>query len=164
LFLLPGGRPRFLGAAAAVSAIQAGGLPRTWTASLGQTLQGDYCLLARAVATQPHTPTRIQNTANCRIIGMVKHAGQTTARLEARLPRDVMKRLKRAAEIRGRTLTDFVVSAADEAACRTLEETEIIRLSLEGQRQIAAAILNPPAPTAALRRAAKRYHDLFGGA
>lgn len=73
-----------------------------------------------------------------------------------------MKRLKRAAEIRGRTLTDFVVSAADEAACRTLEETEIIRLSIEGQRQIAAAILNPPAPTAALKKAAKRYRELFG--
>ena len=96
------------------------------------------------------------------MIEVMKRARQTTARLEARLPREVMKRLKRAAEIRGRTLTDFVVSAADEAACRALEETEIIRLSIEGQRQIAAAILNPPAPTAALKKAAKRYCELFG--
>ena len=36
------------------------------------------------------------------------------------------------------------------------------RLSLEGQRQIAAAILNPPAPAPALKRAAKRYRALFG--
>jgi uncharacterized protein (DUF1778 family) len=85
-----------------------------------------------------------------------------TARLEARLPHDVMTRLKRAAEIRGRTLTDFVVAAADEAACRTIQDTEIIRLSIEGQRQIAAAILNPPAPAAALKKAAKRYRELFG--
>jgi uncharacterized protein (DUF1778 family) len=49
-------------------------------------------------------------------------------------------------------------------ACRAIQETEIIRLSIEGQRQIAAAILNPPAPTAALRRAAKRYRQLFGTA
>ena len=90
----------------------------------------------------------------------MKHVSSTTARLEARLPLDVMARLKRAAEIRGRTLTDFVVSAADEAACRTLEEAEIIRLTVEGQRQIAAAILNPPGPTAALRKAAKRYRQL----
>ena len=55
----------------------------------------------------------------------------------------------------------FVVAAADEAACRAIQETEIIRLSIEGQRQIAAAILNPPAPTAALKRAAKRYRELF---
>ena len=86
------------------------------------------------------------------------------ARLDVRMPIDVLKRLKRAAEIQGRTVTDFVVAAADEAACRAIEETEIIRLSLEGQRQIAAAILNPPPATAALKRAAKRYRDLFGAA
>jgi len=85
-----------------------------------------------------------------------------TARLEARLPHDAMVRLKRAAEIQGRTLTDFVVAAADEAACRAIQETEIIRLSIEGQRQIAAAILNPPAPSPALKKAAKRYRELFG--
>ena len=70
--------------------------------------------------------------------------------------------MKRAAEIQGRTLTDFVVAAADEAACRTIEQTEIIRLSVEDQRQIAAAILNPPEPGPALRRAARRYRKLFG--
>ena len=36
----------------------------------------------------------------------------TTARLEARLPADVHALLKRAAEVQGRTLTDFVVTAA----------------------------------------------------
>lgn len=55
-----------------------------------------------------------------------------------------------------------MVAAADEAARRAIQETEIVRLSIEGQRQIAAAILNPPAPTPALKRAAKRYRDLFG--
>jgi len=87
---------------------------------------------------------------------------ETSARLEARLPHEVMSRLRRAAEIQGRTLTDFVVAAADEAASRAIQETEIIRLSIEGQRQIAASILDPPAPTAALKRAAKRYRKLFG--
>jgi uncharacterized protein (DUF1778 family) len=66
------------------------------------------------------------------------------------------------AEIQGRTLTDFVVAAADEAACRAIQETEIIRLSIEGQRQIAAAILDPPGPTLALKRAARRYRQLSG--
>ncbi len=92
----------------------------------------------------------------------MRQDSQTTARLEARLPHDVMTRLKRAAEIQGRTLTDFVVAAADEAACRAIQDTEIIRLSIEGQRQIAASILNPPAPTSALRKAAERYRKLFG--
>jgi uncharacterized protein (DUF1778 family) len=91
---------------------------------------------------------------------MVKAAA--TARLEARLPHEVMRRLKRACEIQGRTLTDFVVAAADEAACRAIEQTEIIRLSIEDQRKIADAILSPPAPAAALKKAVKRHRDLFG--
>ncbi len=86
----------------------------------------------------------------------------TTARLEARLPHEVLARLKRAAEIQGRTLTDFVVAAADEAARRSIEQTEIIRLSIEDQRQIAKALLNPPRPTPALRRAFQRRRDLLG--
>ncbi|MDQ2694731.1 MAG: DUF1778 domain-containing protein [Pseudomonadota bacterium] len=86
----------------------------------------------------------------------------TTARLEARLPADVYALIKRAAEIEGRTLTDFVVSAARAAACRTLEETEVIRLSVEDQRRFAEAILNPPEPTPALRRAFQRHRDLLG--
>jgi uncharacterized protein (DUF1778 family) len=96
------------------------------------------------------------------IMSTMKQETSPTARLEARLPHDVMTRLKRAAEIQGRTLTDFVVAAADEAACRAIQDTEIIRLSIEGQRQIAKAILDPPAPTPALKRAAKRYRELFG--
>jgi uncharacterized protein (DUF1778 family) len=86
----------------------------------------------------------------------------TTSRLEARLPVEVMERLKRAAEIQGRTLTDFVVSAADQAACEVIEQTQVIHLSLEGQRQIAEAILNPPEPNEALKKAVQRHRELLG--
>jgi uncharacterized protein (DUF1778 family) len=92
----------------------------------------------------------------------MKSASQTTARLEARLPNEVLTRLKRAAEIEGRSLTDFVVAAADEAACRTIERTEIVRLSIEDQRQIVEALLNPPEPTPASRRAFQRRRELLG--
>ena len=85
-----------------------------------------------------------------------------TARLEARLPNEVHALLKRAAEIEGRTLTDFVVSAAREAACRTIEEAEIIRRSLEDQRRVAEALLSPPEPAPALKRAFQRRRELFG--
>jgi uncharacterized protein (DUF1778 family) len=86
----------------------------------------------------------------------------TTSRLEARLPSDVHALLKRAAELQGRTLTDFVVAAAHEAACRAIEQADVVRLSVEDQHRIAAAILKPPAPVPALRRAAKRHSALFG--
>jgi len=87
---------------------------------------------------------------------------QTIARLEARLPNDVHALLKRAAEIEGRTLTDSVVSAAREAACRTIEQTEIIRLSVEDQRQIAEALLHPPEATPVLKKAFERRRELLG--
>ena len=110
-------------------------------------------------------PSGYTCTAICRIMVdvMAEETPQTTARLEARLPNDVHALLKRAAEIEGRTLTDFVVSAAREAACRTIEATEIIRLSVEDQRQIAEALLNPPEPTPALKKAFQRRRELLGG-
>lgn len=75
------------------------------------------------------------------------------ARLEARIPPEVHALLKRAAEIEGRTMSDFVVSAASAAARSTIEEVEIIRLSREGQEAFAQALLNPPKPAPAMERA-----------
>lgn len=83
-----------------------------------------------------------------------------TARLEARISPDMLSVVKRAAEIQGRSVSDFVVSAAQEAAQRTIEETAIIRLSIEDQRALVEAILNPPAPNEALRKAADAYKRL----
>jgi uncharacterized protein (DUF1778 family) len=85
-----------------------------------------------------------------------------TARLEARITPDLQALLKRAAAIEGRSVTDFVVAAARDAAERTIETTEIIRLSVEDQRRFAELLLNPPEPTPALRRAFKRHRALFG--
>jgi uncharacterized protein (DUF1778 family) len=89
-------------------------------------------------------------------------ASEPTARLEARLPVDVHAMLKRAAQIQGRTLTDFVVTAAQEAARHTIEDAEIIRLSAEGQRRFAEALLNPPEPNEALKRAFEHHRRLVG--
>lgn len=85
-----------------------------------------------------------------------------TARIEARIAPDALKIVKRAAEIQGRSVSDFVVAAAQEAARQTIEETEILWLSVEDQRRFAEAILNPPEPTAALRRAFEKRRELFG--
>ena len=45
----------------------------------------------------------------------------STARLEARISTDLHSMLKRAAELEGRTMTDFVVSAVRDAAQRAIE-------------------------------------------
>jgi uncharacterized protein (DUF1778 family) len=85
-----------------------------------------------------------------------------TARLEARLPVEAYAMLKRAAEIQGRTITDFVVTASCEAAKQAIETNEIIRLSIEDQRVFAESIINPPEPTDALIQAAVKYYELLG--
>jgi uncharacterized protein (DUF1778 family) len=80
-----------------------------------------------------------------------------TARIEARISPDGLKIVKRAAEIQGRSLSDFVVAAAQEAAYRTIERTEIIRVAVEDQRIFAEAIVNPPPLVPAMERAIDRY-------
>ena len=93
---------------------------------------------------------------------MSKSTTLTTARLEARLPGEVHALLKRAAEIEGRTLTDFVVAAASAAARKTIEDSDVIRLSVADQQRFAEALINPPPLAPALKRAIKRHRRLFG--
>jgi uncharacterized protein (DUF1778 family) len=76
-----------------------------------------------------------------------------TARLEARIAPETLAVLKRAAGLQGRSVSDFVIAAAQEAAHRAIEETHMVRLRVEGQRQFAEALLDPPRHLPALRRA-----------
>ncbi|MGH8470068.1 MAG: DUF1778 domain-containing protein [Gammaproteobacteria bacterium] len=84
-----------------------------------------------------------------------------TARLEARLSRDALAVVKRAAELQGRSVSDFVVVAAQEAAWRTIEETNLIRLSLDDQTRFVELLLNPPAPNPAMKRAKAAHTKLI---
>jgi uncharacterized protein (DUF1778 family) len=86
----------------------------------------------------------------------------STARLEARISPDLHALLKRAAEIQGRTMTDFVVTAVKDAAQKAIEQAEVIRLSLADQQRFADALLSPPKPSTALKRAMARHDQLFG--
>lgn len=83
-----------------------------------------------------------------------------TARLEARISTELHAMLKRAAEIQGRTVTDFVVAAVQEAAQRSISQAEIIRLSLKDQQCFAQALLSPSQPAPALDRAFVRRRKL----
>ena len=85
----------------------------------------------------------------------------TTARLEARISTDLHAMLKRAAELQGRTMTDFVVAAGQQAAQQAIEQDGIIRLSLADQASFASALLAPPKPAAALKRAFAQRRKLI---
>jgi uncharacterized protein (DUF1778 family) len=69
--------------------------------------------------------------------------------------------LKRAAELQGRTMTDFVVAAIHDAAQHAIEQAEFIRLSLADQERFAQALLSPPKPTPAFKRAIARRNKLL---
>ena len=84
-----------------------------------------------------------------------------TTRIEARISPDALAVVKRAAEIEGRSLSDFVVAAAQEAANRTIEETHLIRLSVEDQRRFVELLLDPPAANAAMERARASHARLI---
>lgn len=84
-----------------------------------------------------------------------------TARLEARIAPEALAIVKRAAEMEGRSLSDFIVSAAQEAARRTIEDNHIIRLSVEDQQRFVDMLLNPPEPADALKRARQAHSDLI---
>ncbi|MDR2688928.1 MAG: DUF1778 domain-containing protein [Azoarcus sp.] len=86
---------------------------------------------------------------------------KATARFEARISTDLHSMIKRAAELQGRTMTDFVVSAAHDAARRAIEQAEVIRLSLADQECFAQALLSPPQPSQALEQAFVRRRSLL---
>jgi len=91
----------------------------------------------------------------------MRGATNRTSRIEARIAPENLAIVRRAAQILGRSVSDFVVSAAQEAAQKTLAEAELIRLSRKAQQQFADLLLNPPKPTPALRRAFKHRRTLI---
>ncbi|MBL0352133.1 MAG: DUF1778 domain-containing protein [Candidatus Dechloromonas phosphoritropha] len=82
-----------------------------------------------------------------------------TARLEARLSAEQKALLQQAAELSGRTLSEFVVASAQEVATRVIQEHETIRLSRADQIAFVTALLDPPAPNERLRHAAAAYRQ-----
>ena len=85
-----------------------------------------------------------------------------SARLETRIAPETLSLAKRAAEMEGRSLSDFVATAVRDAARRTIEDAQVVRLSLEGQRRFAELIANPPEPEPGLLKAVERHRRLLG--
>jgi uncharacterized protein (DUF1778 family) len=84
-----------------------------------------------------------------------------TARIEARIAPGALRIVKRAAELQGRSVSDFVVAAAREVAHRTLDEARVIRLSLKDQQRFVDLLLKPPALAPAMKRAKKAHARLI---
>jgi uncharacterized protein (DUF1778 family) len=88
---------------------------------------------------------------------MVSDQSIPMARLEARVPQGVKELIQKAADLQGRTLTDFVTAIVEAEATRVIEQHHVLKLNLEDSEAFVEALLNPPEPNAALKKAAQRY-------
>jgi uncharacterized protein (DUF1778 family) len=70
--------------------------------------------------------------------------------------------IERAAELRGSTVTEFVVASAPQAAANTIRDFEMLVLRDQARDVFINAILNPPRPNNAARAAAERYKAKMG--
>ncbi|MBC7203985.1 MAG: DUF1778 domain-containing protein [Pusillimonas sp.] len=85
----------------------------------------------------------------------------SSKRLEARISAELHATLKQAAAMEGRTLTDFVVDAVQTAARGSIERSQVIQLSIANQQAFSNALISPPEPNKALKRAFKKRETLL---
>lgn len=83
-------------------------------------------------------------------------------RLEARLAEKQKSAIQEAAALTGRTLTDFVVGKAYEAALETIEQHRLLRLSAKDSKFFVDKISKPPKVGVRLRKALKAHDKLIG--
>jgi uncharacterized protein (DUF1778 family) len=87
---------------------------------------------------------------------------ERTERLEARITRRQKSLFRQAAALQGRSLSDFVVQSASEAAAKALRESRIIEITADEQKRLLEILANPPAPGPRLRAAVRRRRELLG--
>lgn len=85
-----------------------------------------------------------------------------TARLEARLTDKQKALFQHAADLTGRSLTEFVVSSAQEVAVRTVREYKVLTLTGLDRQVFVDALLKPVSPNKRLRQSARRYKSVSG--
>ncbi len=74
------------------------------------------------------------------------HQNARTVRVDARVPLHIKNNLVMAAALSGRTQTDFLITAVNEAAQKVIAEHNVITLCLEDQQALAQALMDEHAP------------------
>ena len=88
---------------------------------------------------------------------MSTNSNSRNERIDCRVNSDSKSLFARAAELCGVTLSSFMIESARERAIRLIDEHERLVLNNDARDVFMDAIAKPPAPNAALRRAAKKY-------
>ena len=83
-------------------------------------------------------------------------------RLAVRITSEQKKLIEEAANLEGRSLTDFIVSSVEKAARDSIVAHRVISLSVRDSEKFFAAISNPPEPSPRLLEAAREYQEFVG--
>ena len=83
-------------------------------------------------------------------------------RFDARLNEEQKLLIQRAAEMEGRSMTDFVLHSAEIAAQKTIEQRAMMTLNARDTSAFVDAILKPASPGPVLRAAARHYRSKLG--
>ena len=83
-----------------------------------------------------------------------------TVRMETRLSAELKEKLATAAQYRGCSVTDFVLSSAAAAAEEIIQAHTLIQLSARDLQAFREALAHPPLLDDKMRQAAGRHRDL----
>lgn len=84
-------------------------------------------------------------------------------RVHLRLDARAKRLLERAATYEARSISDFVLANAVQAAERVIQAHERTTLSATDWEAFQAALLDPPEPNERMKAAARRYRERKGG-
>ena len=88
--------------------------------------------------------------------------GRKEERLETRLPAEAKQQIEYAADLQGRSVSDFVVTAALEQAAKVIEQQRVIRLSIEESVALAKIMIDEPRVNSKAVAAMRRHKELMG--
>lgn len=80
-------------------------------------------------------------------------------RVEARVSAEQKALIERAAQLRGCSLSEYLVRSAQDAAERDIRDFEVITLSARDSQRFIDALLDPRPANAALQDAAEEYRS-----
>ncbi|MDO8669863.1 MAG: DUF1778 domain-containing protein [Dehalococcoidia bacterium] len=83
-----------------------------------------------------------------------------TERFEQRSTSAVRDLIERAADLSGRSVSDFIISSAEAAARETVHTYQVIQMTTAGTANFVQAFLNPPSSSERMEVEARRYMEL----
>jgi uncharacterized protein (DUF1778 family) len=106
-------------------------------------------------------------TANIRTFDIMDKAlkiKDRKTRFDARIPETQKALFEKAAGLAGyRTLTDFLISSAQEKANAIIQQHNIILASQKDQEIFFESVINPPKPNEHLKKAFENYQQALNG-